>query len=79
MKNLLHLLVNGQHYFINILRISVFIVMAWIGGLKAFQYEADGIVPFVANSPFMSFLYQKKAPEYQDYKNPEGKMLEKKY
>ncbi|HFK5553324.1 TPA: DUF417 family protein [Elizabethkingia anophelis] len=77
MKNLLHLLVNGQHYFINILRISVFIVMAWIGGLKAFQYEADGIVPFVANSPFMSFLYQKKAPEYQDYKNPEGKMLEK--
>ncbi|HIC8755640.1 DUF417 family protein [Elizabethkingia anophelis] len=77
MKNLLHLLVNRQHYFINILRISVFIVMAWIGGLKAFQYEADGIVPFVANSPFMSFLYQKKAPEYQDYKNPEGKMLEK--
>ncbi|MET7037996.1 DUF417 family protein [Elizabethkingia miricola] len=77
MKNLLYLLVNGQHYFINILRISVFIVMAWIGGLKAFQYEADGIVPFVANSPFMSFLYQKKAPEYQDYKNPEGKMVKK--
>ncbi|KUG11878.1 hypothetical protein BEI02_09085 [Elizabethkingia sp. HvH-WGS333] len=77
MKNSLHLLVNGQHYFINTLRISVFIVMAWIGGLKAFQYEADGIVPFVANSPFMSFLYQKKAPEYQDYKNPEGKMVKK--
>ena len=31
--------------------------MAWIGGLKAFQYEADGIVPFVTNSPFMSFFY----------------------
>ena len=31
--------------------------MAWIGGLKAFQYEADGIVPFVINSPFMSFFY----------------------
>lgn len=77
MKNLLHLLVNGQRYFINILRISIFIVMAWIGGLKAFQYEADGIVPFVSNSPFMSFLYQKKAPEYKDYKNPEGKMVEK--
>ncbi|MCL1672845.1 hypothetical protein BAS09_06605 [Elizabethkingia ursingii] len=77
MKNLLQFLANGQHYFINILRISVFIVMAWIGGLKAFQYEADGIVPFVANSPFMNFLYQKKAPEYQDFKNPEGKMLKK--
>ena len=31
--------------------------MAWIGGLKVCQYEADGIVPFVTNSPFMSFFY----------------------
>ncbi|HAY3549976.1 YkgB family protein [Elizabethkingia meningoseptica] len=75
MKSLLHFLVGGQRAFIKFLQISVFIVMAWIGGLKAFQYEADGIVPFVANSPFMSFLYQKKAPEYQQYKNPEGKMI----
>ncbi|HAO28722.1 MAG TPA: DUF417 domain-containing protein, partial [Chryseobacterium indologenes] len=44
-------------YALNFLRISIFIVMAWIGGLKAFQYEADGIVPFVANSPLMSFFY----------------------
>ena len=75
MKNLLHFMAGGQRAFIKFLQISVFIVMAWIGGLKAFQYEADGIVPFVANSPFMSFLYQKKAPEYQQYKNPEGKMV----
>lgn len=75
MKSLLHFLAGGQRAFIKFLRISVFIVMAWIGGLKAFQYEADGIVPFVANSPFMNFLYQKKAPEYQQYKNPEGKMI----
>jgi uncharacterized membrane protein YkgB len=45
-------------YALNFLRISIFIVMAWIGGLKAFQYEADGIVPFVANSPLMSFFYK---------------------
>jgi uncharacterized membrane protein YkgB len=51
--------------------------MVWIGGLKAFQYEADGIVPFVANSPLMSFFYNKKAPEYKDYKNPEGKTVQK--
>lgn len=51
--------------------------MAWIGGLKAFQYEADGIVPFVANSPFMSFFYAKEAPEYVAYKNPEGKTVQK--
>ena len=51
--------------------------MLWIGGLKAFQYEADGIVPFVANSPLMSFFYNKQAPEYKAYKNPEGKTVQK--
>lgn len=75
-------------YFFNFLRISIFIVMAWIGGLKAFQYEADGIVPFVANSPFMGFFYknagnkvlnedQKLVSEYTLYKNPEGKIVKK--
>lgn len=75
-------------YFFNFLRISVFIVMAWIGGLKAYQYEADGIVPFVANSPLMSFFYKnagnkvlnedhKLVSEYTLYKNPEGKVVKK--
>ncbi|PWN72048.1 DUF417 domain-containing protein [Chryseobacterium phosphatilyticum] len=75
-------------YALNFLRISIFVVMAWIGGLKAFQYEADGIVPFVANSPFMSFFYknagnkvvnedQKLVSEYTLYKNPEGKIVQK--
>lgn len=73
----LEMLTKSQSHFINLIRISIFIVMAWIGGLKAFQYEADGIVPFVANSPFMSFLYTKEAPEYQEYRNPERKMVAK--
>ncbi|WP_284461260.1 DUF417 family protein [Chryseobacterium sp.] len=75
-------------YSFNFLRISIFIVMAWIGGLKAFHYEADGIVPFVANSPLMSFFYknagnkvlnedQKPVSEYTLYKNPEGKTVQK--
>lgn len=62
--------------------------MAWIGGLKAFHYEADGIVPFVANSPLMSFFYKnadhkvikedkKRVAEYTLYKNPEGKVVQK--
>ena len=62
--------------------------MAWIGGLKAFHYEADGIVPFVANSPLMSFFYKnagnkvinedkKLVAEYTMYKNPEGKVIQK--
>lgn len=70
-------LAGNQSRFIHFIRISIFIVMAWIGGLKAFQYEADGIVPFVANSPFMSFFYAKEAPEYVAYKNPEGKTVQK--
>lgn len=48
MKKLTIYLAKSQLHFINLTRISIFIVMAWIGGLKAFQYEADGIVPFVA-------------------------------
>jgi len=77
MNTIINILGNSQRYFINLSRISIFIVMAWIGGLKAYQYEADGIVPFVANSPFMSFFYAKEAPEYNDYKNPEGKVVQK--
>jgi uncharacterized membrane protein YkgB len=77
MHGLISFLAGLQHQFINFLRIAIFIVMAWIGGLKAFQYEADGIVPFVANSPVMSFFYTKAAPEYLQYKNPEGKTVQK--
>lgn len=77
MNSVLSILTNSQPKLINLTRISIFIVMAWIGGLKAFQYEADGIVPFVANSPLMSFFYHKEAPEYKAYKNPEGKTVQK--
>ncbi len=76
-NKLVNLLANSQRCFIHLTRISIFLVMAWIGGLKAFQYEADGIVPFVANSPLMSFFYAKNAPEYTLYKNPEGKVVQK--
>ena len=76
-KNIITFLANSQFHFINLTRISIFIVMAWIGGLKVYQYEADGIVPFFANSPLMSFFYAKEAPEYQEYKNPEGKTVQK--
>jgi len=53
------------------LRIAVAVVFIWIGGLKFFPYEADGIVPFVANSPFMSFFYNHPA-EYKKHINKEG-------
>jgi uncharacterized membrane protein YkgB len=52
-------------------RVGLIVVLLWIGGLKAFPYEADGIVPFVANSPFMNFFYA-DGENYQAHKNPEG-------
>lgn len=61
-----------KNFGIKFIRVAILVVFVWIGGLKYFHYEADGIVPFVANSPFMSFFYAKDAPEYKDHKNPEG-------
>lgn len=88
MKILLVFLTNSQTIFIHLSRFAIFIVMIWIGGLKAYQYEAEGIVPFVANSPFMYFFYENAdktarneegntVKEYELYKNPEGKMVAK--
>lgn len=57
---------------IKLIRIAILIIFVWIGGLKFFHYEAEGIVPFVANSPFMSFFYESDAPEYKSYKLREG-------
>lgn len=64
---------------VNLTRVAIFIIFIWIGGLKFWNYEAEGIVPFVANSPFMSFFYAKDAPEYKDYKLKEGEFDAKKH
>lgn len=62
---------------LRLIRVAILIIFVWIGGLKFTHYEADGIVPFVANSPFMSFFYKKEAPEYKQYKNKEGELVQK--
>jgi uncharacterized membrane protein YkgB len=56
-------------------RIGLVVVLVWIGSLKIFKYEADGIVPFVANSPFMSFFYKAPAGEYRQHMNREGELV----
>ena len=56
-------------------RIGLVVVLVWIGGLKAFAYEDEGIVPFVANSPFMSFFYKAPAGEYRKHLNREGELV----
>jgi reactive chlorine resistance protein C len=55
------------------LRVALVIVLVWIGSLKFVDYEADGIVPLVANSPVMSFLYHQPA-EYRTHMNKEGEL-----
>lgn len=87
MQKFLQALAGSQKYFVNYVSIAIFIVMAWIGGLKVVQYEADGIVPFVTNSPFFSYMYSKKdivdngkgkmVAEYNLHKNPEGLVVPK--
>ncbi len=68
----LDLAANNRKAGIFLLRLAILIIFIWIGGLKFWNYEAEGIVPFVANSPFMNFFYEKQAPEYKAYKLKEG-------
>jgi uncharacterized membrane protein YkgB len=60
---------------ITVTRMGLVIVLLWIGSLKIFRYEDEGIVPFVANSPFMNFFYQQPAGEYRKHMNKEGELV----
>jgi uncharacterized membrane protein YkgB len=70
---------NKEKLGANFIRVAILIIFVWIGGLKFWNYEAEGIVPFVANSPFMSFFYTQKAPDYKQYKLKEGEFDQKKF
>jgi uncharacterized membrane protein YkgB len=60
---------------ITVTRIGLIVVLVWIGGLKVFAYEDEGIVPFVANSPLMDFFYHAPAGEYRQHMNREGELV----
>ena len=73
-----------------LIRIAILIIFVWIGGLKFANYEANGIIPFVANSPLMSFFLKdannkvttdegKVVKEYTLNKVPEGQYNEAKH
>lgn len=68
----LEIAARSQRLGLGMIRVAILVIFVWIGGLKFWNYEAEGIVPFVANSPFMSFFYNEKAPDYKQYKLPEG-------
>lgn len=71
---LMRLAAGTQKTGIATTRLGLIVVLIWIGGLKAFPYEADGIIPFVANSPAMSFLLNDPA-NYRAHRNPEGALV----
>jgi reactive chlorine resistance protein C len=58
-----------------VIRMGLVVVLVWIGSLKVFHYEAEGIVPLVANSPFMSFAYHQPTGEYRQHMNREGELI----
>ncbi len=39
------------------LRYGLVLILVWIGGMKFTAYEAEGIRPFVENSPFFAWTY----------------------
>jgi len=57
-----------------LMRFALVLVLVWIGALKFAKYEADSIVPLVANSPMMSFFYHHPTPEYRTHMNKEGEL-----
>jgi uncharacterized membrane protein YkgB len=63
-----------DRFGMGLLRLALVIVLVWIGGLKFVKYEAEGIVPLVANSPVMRFFYHHPAPEYKHFMNKEGEV-----
>ena len=66
---------NLDRIGMTVLRAALILVLLWIGGLKFAKYEADGIVPLVANSPLLSFFYHHPAPQYRLYINKEGEFV----
>jgi uncharacterized membrane protein YkgB len=60
---------------VTLARIGLVVVLVWIGSLDVYRYEGEGIVPFVANSPAMSFVYRQPAGEYRKHMNREGELV----
>lgn len=73
--SIINSIANLDQFGKKVIRFGIVVVFLWIGGLKFFTYEADGIVPFVANSPFMSFFYQ-HPNVYKKHMNKEGELID---
>jgi reactive chlorine resistance protein C len=74
-STLFELAAKSEQLGITVTRLGLVVVLVWIGSLKAYRYEDEGIVPFVANSPFMSFFYRQPLGEYRQHMNREGELV----
>lgn len=74
-KKLFVFAAQSDRIAVSVTRVGLIVVLVWIGGLKAYRYEDEGIVPFVANSPLMSFFYQQPAGDYRKHMNREGELV----
>jgi len=72
-RKFLQLLARSDRFGAHLMRIAIAIVFLWIGGLKFAPFEADSITPFVANSPLMSFFYE-RPDEYKAHLTHEGEL-----
>lgn len=73
-KSFIHSIAGLEGFGKFAVRYGIVVVFLWIGALKFAPYEADGIVPFVANSPFMSGFYN-HPDQYKKHMNPEGALI----
>jgi uncharacterized membrane protein YkgB len=73
-KSIVEIGAKARNFGMNFIRFACALVLIWIGGLKFVHYEADGIVPFVASSPFLSFFY-KMPQDYKPHGNKEGELV----
>ena len=48
---------SGSRNSLVLLRWALVVIFLWFGGMKFSSYEANGIAPFIANSPIMSWLH----------------------
>ncbi|WP_454752895.1 YkgB family protein [Cupriavidus necator] len=47
----------GSLSLLALLRWALVVIFLWFGGMKFTAYEANGIAPFIASSPIMSWLH----------------------
>lgn len=71
MERVYSAIASTERWAVNFTRLALVIVTVWIGGLKIYKYEDRGIIPFVANSPFMRWMIN-DPDNYKKGKMPEG-------